>query len=340
MIAETRPSNGTEIAGSEPVDLGLPLIVCPAKRLSASRVGPVRHTRSRFDPSELEMLEIEPPTENPIDDSMRMWLQRIGRNQLLNSDQETALARHYRTGCHDCKSMLIESNLRLVVSIAKRFVGRGLSIQDLIQDGNMGLIRAVEKFDPEKGFRFSTYATWWIRQAITRSISDHGRTIRVPVHTLECVNRMMKRVNVLQQELGREPTNLEISATLNISIDKLEELQRAINDPMSLDTPVGESEDSVLSEFVVDGRRESPADAAVRSVMRKRIDTVLDTLEEREKDVIAMRFGFADGQPHTLEEVARFLQLTRERIRQIEQRSLQKLKEPERADPLRALLAD
>jgi len=267
-----------------------------------------------------------------------MWLHRIGKISLLNADDEVSLARHTRDGCSDCKMALIEANLRLVVSIAKRFAGRGLAMHDLIQEGNLGLIRAVEKFDPDRGFRFSTYATWWVRQAISRAISDHGRTIRVPVHTLEAVNRMMKVNNQLQQDLGREATAAEIAAVLGLPTERVEEFFRAISDPLSLDTPVGDSEDAALGEFVVDRQSETPADAAARSIMRGKIEDVLWTLADREREVIVMRYGLLDGQPHTLEEVARCFQVTRERIRQIEQKSLKKLKHPSRSQPLQELL--
>lgn len=274
-----------------------------------------------------------------LEDSVRTWLRKIGRIPLLTSEQEIAFARHGRTGCADCKKALIEANLRLVVSIAKRFVGRGLSMQDLIQEGNMGLIRAVEKFDPERGFRFSTYATWWVRQAISRAICDHGRTIRIPVHTLEAVNRMLKATSQLQQTLGREATSTEIGVTMNLSAEKVEDYYRAIAEPLSLDTPVGESEDAALCEFIVDKGVETPADAALRAMLRHRIDAILGTLSDRERDVIAMRYGLLNGQPHTLEEVARSFQVTRERIRQIEQKALKKLKHPSRALPLKELIA-
>lgn len=263
-----------------------------------------------------------------VDDSVRMWLRRIGRIPLLTPDQEVSFARHSRMGCERCKAALVESNLRLVVSIAKRFAGRGLSMQDLIQEGNIGLIRAVEKYDPDKGFRFSTYATWWIRQAISRAISDHGRTIRVPVHTLEMVNRLVKTAGHLTQLLGREATNAEIGDMLQIPPEKVRDYNRAIVEPLSLDTPVGEYEDSALSDFVIDRYGETPADAAMRSMMRSRIEAMLDTLSDREREVITMRYGLSDGQPHTLEEVAKAFQVTRERIRQIEQKSLKKLKQP------------
>lgn len=275
---------------------------------------------------------------NSVDDSVKMWLRKIGRIPLLTAEQELSLARSAQTGSAPCKQILIESNLRLVVSIAKKFLGRGLSMQDLIQEGNMGLIRAVEKFDANRGFRFSTYATWWIRQAISRAISDQGRTIRVPVHTLEAVNRLMRAANQLQQTLGREPTTLELADELGITEDKVHDFLRAITEPLSLETPIGESEDSTLAEFIVDGQGETPADAAVRSVLRRRIDDVLGALTEREREVILMRFGLVDGQPHTLEEVARSFQVTRERIRQIEQKSLKKLKHPSRSRHLQELL--
>ncbi|HEY0866004.1 MAG TPA: sigma-70 family RNA polymerase sigma factor [Fimbriimonas sp.] len=263
-----------------------------------------------------------------VEDSVRMWLKRIGRIPLLCAEQEYRIARHSRKGCANCKQALVEANMRLVVSIAKKFSGRGLSMQDLIQEGNMGLIRAVEKFDPEKGFRFSTYATWWIRQAISRGISDHGRTIRVPVHTIEIVNRLLKCGSHLQQALGREATSAEIGESMNLPPERVANYYRSITEPISLDTPMGESDDSSLSEFIVDSSGETPVDAAMRAVLRSSIDSMLGNLSERERDVIALRYGLTDGQPHTLEEVAQAFQVTRERIRQIEQNSLKKLKQP------------
>ena len=272
-----------------------------------------------------------------IDDSVRMWLRRIGQTPLLNPEQEIYLARHAANGCETCKRVLIESNLRLVVSIAKKYVGRGLSMQDLIQEGNMGLIRAVEKFDPERGFRFSTYATWWIRQAICRAISDHGRTIRVPVHTLEAVNRMMKTSQALQQSLGRDPTVQELATALGVTPEKIQDFFRAVAEPLSLETPVGESEDASLSEFLEDRVELNPAEAAMRTLIRRRLNEILDCLTEREREVIYMRYGLPDGRPHTLEEVARAFAVTRERIRQIEQKGLKKLKHPSRAQSLQEL---
>lgn len=272
-----------------------------------------------------------------VDDSVRTWLKRIGRVPLLNAEQELALARHAAGGCENCKLMLIEANLRLVVSIAKRFVNRGLSFQDLIQEGNMGLIRAVEKFDPERGFRFSTYATWWVRQAISRAISDHGRTIRVPVHAQEALSRMMKIAGLIQQERGRDATYAELGEALNMSAERVQEVLRALSEPLSLETPVGEGEEASLGEFLVDSS-DNPAEMALQAYVRRKIEDVLATLTPRERKVIVLRFGLSDGRPHTLEEVAQHMQVTRERIRQIEQKSLKKLKDPVRARSLRELL--
>jgi len=273
-----------------------------------------------------------------VDDPVRMWLKRIGRTPLLTMEQEVELAKSSASGCTVCKQTLVEANLRLVVSIAKRFMGRGLSIQDLIQEGNMGLMRAVEKFDYRKGYRFSTYATWWIRQSISRSISDNGRTIRVPVHTLEAVNRLTKVATTLQQLLGREATYGEIGQAAKMSPERVRHYRRATAEPVSLESRVGESEEASLGEFLIDLSTESASDVAVRSMVRSRIEAVLDTLGEREKDVISMRYGLTDGRSHTLEEVAKAFQLTRERIRQIEQSSLKKLKHPSRSRRLLEVL--
>jgi RNA polymerase primary sigma factor len=273
-----------------------------------------------------------------FDDSVRMWLKKIGQIPLLTAEEELALARHTTVGCHACKSLLIEANLRLVVSIAKRFMNRGLSLQDLIQEGNMGLIRAVEKFDPERGFRFSTYATWWVKQAISRAIYDQGRTIRVPVHTLEAVNRMLRSASQVQQKYGREVTPGEIANELNMTCEKVNEFLRVVSEPVSLETPVGDSDDVSLCEFIEDRCCETPADAAYRAILRGRIDAVLSTLSPRERDVIAMRYGLLDGRARTLEEVAKAFEVTRERIRQIEQKCLKKLKHPSRSGALQEML--
>lgn len=273
-----------------------------------------------------------------LDDSVRCWLRKIGTIPLLGAEQEVALSRCAQTGCDACKRTMVEANLRLVVSIAKRFLGRGLSMQDLIQEGNVGLIRAVEKFDPARGYRFSTYATWWIRQAISRAVSDQGRTIRVPIHTLEAVNRLARCASSLQQQLGREATDVEIATTLGLTIEKVGELRRAVSEPVSLESRIGESEDSEFGEFLEDQRNETAEASANRSYVRNRINDILDTLTERERGVILLRFGLADGRAYTLEEVATAFQVTRERVRQIEQSSLKKLKHPSRARRLLEVL--
>jgi len=310
------------------------------RSLTTSRVGPAR-TEGEFEP-QYQTVEAVTLIEDAVgvDDSVRMWLKRIGSIPLLTQEQEQHVATLANNGCPACKKILIEANLRLVVSIAKKFAGRGLGMQDLIQEGNIGLMRAVDKFDAKRGFRFSTYATWWIRQAISRAISDQGRTIRVPVHTLEAVNRMLRTAHQLQTKLGREATLLEISEAVGLPQEKVQDFLRSIHDPLSLETPLGESEDSSLSEFIIDRAHETPAESAMREFARKQVDKVLSTLIEREREVIAMRYGLWDGQPHTLEEVARFFQVTRERVRQIEQKALKKLKHPSRARYLAEILQD
>jgi RNA polymerase primary sigma factor len=267
-----------------------------------------------------------------------MWLKRIGRIPLLTSEQEIELARCGERGCRECRRTMIEANLRLVVSIAKKFMNRGLSMQDLIQEGNMGLLRAVEKFDYRKGYRFSTYATWWIRQAISRAVSDTSRTIRIPVHTLECINRLSKEAGRLQQLLGREATETELAESLRMPVEKVRGFLKAVNEPMSLDMAVGESDDTPLGDFITDPLSESAPDAAALAILRSCIQDILQSMTERERAVLELRFGLNDGRSRTLEEVAQALQITRERVRQIEQQGIRHLRHPSRAHRLLALL--
>ena len=272
----------------------------------------------------------------PIDDSVRMWLREIGRTPLLTIDQEVELARtiaerdEKTPEAQLAKEKLIQANLRLVVSIAKRYSGRGMSFPDLIQEGNIGLIRAVEKFDYTKGYKFSTYATWWIRQAITRAIADQGRTIRIPVHMVETINRLMKTSSHLLQELGREPTLDELAREMELPVERVSEIIRIAPAPLSLETPIGEEEDSHLADFIQDQESISPDDAAGHQLLRERIVEVLSELSSRERDVLRMRFGLDDGYPRTLEEVGRHFQVTRERIRQIEAKAIKKLRHAKR----------
>jgi RNA polymerase primary sigma factor len=287
--------------------------------------------------AEVAYYEPAPPTEAlPLDDAVRMWLREIGKTPLLTLSQEIALAKRIEKGDEEAKVILTQANLRLVVSVAKRYGGRGIAFSDLIQEGNIGLLRAVEKYDYRKGFKFSTYATWWIRQAITRAIADQGRTIRIPVHMVETINRLVKLSGQLLQQLGREPTLEEIARAMDTSVERVSEIMRIAPEPLSLETPVGEEEDSHLSDFVPDDDCGTPSDAAARAVLRERINTVLASLTDRERDVVKMRFGLmGDGSPHTLEEVGRHFRVTRERIRQIEAKALKKLRCPDRSAYLR-----
>lgn len=271
----------------------------------------------------------------PLDDSVRMWLREIGKTPLLTPEEEQHLARLVAQGDEEAKRKLTLANLRLVVSIAKRYSGRGMAFSDLIQEGNLGLIRAVEKFDYRRGYKFSTYATWWIRQAITRAIADQARTIRIPVHMVETINRLMKRRSHLEQQLGRTPTPEELAEDMGISVDKVNEIIRIAPEPLSLDTPVGEEEDSHLMDFIEDDNCDSPTEAADRSLLRDRIEEALRVLTDREREVIKMRFGLIDGMPHTLEEVGRHFNVTRERIRQIEAKAIKKLRNRNNCKKLR-----
>ena len=275
-----------------------------------------------------------------IDDPVRMYLKEIGKVPLLTADEELDLAVKMENGDKDAKQKLCEANLRLVVSIAKRYVGRGMQFLDLIQEGNMGLIKAVEKFDYTKGFKFSTYATWWIRQAITRSIADQARTIRIPVHMVETINKQIRVTRQLLQELGRDPSPEEIAAEMDIPVEKVREISKIAQEPVSLETPIGEEEDSHLGDFIPDEDVPSPADAAAFSMLRDQLNEVLATLTEREQEVLKLRFGLDDGRQRTLEEVGQQFNVTRERIRQIEAKALRKLRHPNRSKRLKDYLED
>ena len=275
-----------------------------------------------------------------INDPVRMYLKEIGRINLLTSDEEFEYAKRAEEGDEEAKRMLAESNLRLVVSIAKRYVGRGMLFLDLIQEGNIGLMKAVDKFDPTKGYKFSTYATWWIRQAITRAIADQARTIRVPVHMVETINKLARVQRQLTQELNREPTEEEIAKKLGISIDKVREVYKISQDPVSLETPIGEEDDSHLGDFIKDERTMGPEEYATVEMLKEELSGVLSTLTDREEKVLRLRFGLNDGQCRTLEEVGQIFGVTRERIRQIEAKALRKLRHPSRSRKLKDFLTD
>ncbi|QUH27358.1 RNA polymerase sigma factor RpoD [Serpentinicella alkaliphila] len=273
-----------------------------------------------------------------IDDPVRMYLKEIGKVPLLTGEEEIALAQRMEDGDEDAKKKLVEANLRLVVSIAKRYVGRGMLFLDLIQEGNLGLIKAVEKFDYRKGYKFSTYATWWIRQAITRAIADQARTIRIPVHMVETINKLIRVSRQLLQELGREPKPEEIATEMDISEDKVREILKIAQEPVSLETPIGEEEDSHLGDFIPDEDAPAPAEAAAFSLLKEQLVDVLDTLTPREQKVLRLRFGLDDGRARTLEEVGKKFEVTRERIRQIEAKALRKLRHPSRSKKLKDYL--
>ena len=273
-----------------------------------------------------------------IDDPVRMYLKEIGKVHLLTAEEEIDLAKRMEAGDESAKKMLCEANLRLVVSIAKRYVGRGMLFLDLIQEGNLGLIKAVDKFDYRKGYKFSTYATWWIRQAITRSIADQARTIRIPVHMVETINKLIRVSRQLLQNFGREPSPEEIAKEMGITVEKVREIQKIALEPVSLETPIGEEEDSHLGDFIPDDDAPSPAEAAAFSMLKEQLLDVLDTLTDREKKVLMLRFGIEDGRARTLEEVGREFSVTRERIRQIESKALKKLRHPSRSKKLKDYL--
>ncbi len=301
--------------------------------------------------TELQDLEAEPladadePLEEALpadgaklDDPVRMYLKEIGKIPLLSPEQELDIAKRMSEGDESARKAMTEANLRLVVSIAKRYVGRGMQLLDLIQEGNLGLLKAVEKFDYTKGYKFSTYATWWIRQSITRAIADQARTIRIPVHMVETINRVIRTAHSMVQSLGREPTAEEIAAEMHLELSKVEEILKIAQEPVSLETPIGEEEDSHLGDFIQDEEASQPAEAASYTLLREQLEEVLTTLTPREEQVLRMRFGLTDGKAHTLEEVGKEFDVTRERIRQIESKALRKLRHPSRSKKLRDFL--
>ena len=287
---------------------------------------------------DVEAIDLSVPENISIEDPVRMYLKEIGKIPLLSMEDETRLAKQMELGDSEARKQLAEANLRLVVSIAKRYVGRGMQLLDLIQEGNLGLIKAVEKFDYRKGYKFSTYATWWIRQAITRAIADQARTIRIPVHMVETINRLIRTQRQLVQELGREPSVEEIAARMELPPERVSEIQKIAQEPVSLETPIGEEEDSHLGDFIQDDQVAVPVDQATFTLLREQLMEALETLTDREQKVSRLRFGLDDGRPRTLEEVGREFQVTRERIRQIEAKALRKLRHPSRSKKLKDYL--
>ncbi len=293
---------------------------------------------SEEDDVDMEKIDLSVPDGISIEDPVRMYLKEIGKVPLLSAEEEIELAKRMADGDEDAKKRLAEANLRLVVSIAKRYVGRGMLFLDLIQEGNLGLIKAVEKFDYQKGFKFSTYATWWIRQAITRAIADQARTIRIPVHMVETINKLIRVSRQLLQELGREPTPEEIAEEMDMPVERVREILKISQEPVSLETPIGEEEDSHLGDFIQDDNVPVPAEAAAATLLKEQLSEVLNTLTEREQKVLRLRFGMNDGRARTLEEVGKEFDVTRERIRQIEAKALRKLRHPSRSRKLRDYL--
>lgn len=293
---------------------------------------------AKGDDDEFDLNDLSVPPGVKINDPVRMYLKEIGRVDLLSAEEEIKLANRIEEGDEEAKRRLAEANLRLVVSIAKRYVGRGMLFLDLIQEGNMGLIKAVEKFDYRKGFKFSTYATWWIRQAITRAIADQARTIRIPVHMVETINKLIRVQRQLLQDLGREPTPEEIGEDMDLTPDKVREILKIAQEPVSLETPIGEEDDSHLGDFIEDQDATSPSEHAAYELLKEQLEDVLDTLTDREENVLRLRFGLDDGRTRTLEEVGKVFGVTRERIRQIEAKALRKLRHPSRSKRLKDFL--
>lgn len=301
-------------------------------------VGEIDAELEKLEEQEEEELDLSIPEGISIDDPVRMYLKEIGKVPLLNTEEEIDLAQRMLAGDIEARRRLAEANLRLVVSIAKRYVGRGMLFLDLIQEGNLGLIKAVEKFDYAKGYKFSTYATWWIRQAITRAIADQARTIRIPVHMVETINKLIRVSRQLLQEFGREPSPEEIAKEMGMSVEKVREIQKIAQEPVSLETPIGEEEDSHLGDFIPDDEAPAPAEAASFMLLKEQLVDVLSSLTDREEKVLRLRFGLDDGRARTLEEVGREFQVTRERIRQIEAKALRKLRHPSRSKKLKDYL--
>jgi len=296
------------------------------------------HELEKDDEDEFDLNDLSVPPGVKINDPVRMYLKEIGRVDLLSADEEIELAKRIEQGDEEAKRRLAEANLRLVVSIAKRYVGRGMLFLDLIQEGNMGLIKAVEKFDYDKGFKFSTYATWWIRQAITRAIADQARTIRIPVHMVETINKLIRVQRQLLQDLGREPSPEEIAEEMDLTPEKVREILKIAQEPVSLETPIGEEDDSHLGDFIEDQDATSPSEHAAYELLKEQLEDVLDTLTDREENVLRLRFGLDDGRTRTLEEVGKVFGVTRERIRQIEAKALRKLRHPSRSKRLKDFL--
>lgn len=299
---------------------------------------PASHANNDESETDFKLDDLSVPPGIKINDPVRMYLKEIGRVPLLSSDEEIELAKRIEQGDEEAKRRLAEANLRLVVSIAKRYVGRGMLFLDLIQEGNMGLIKAVEKFDYLKGYKFSTYATWWIRQAITRAIADQARTIRIPVHMVETINKLIRIQRQLLQELGREPSPEEVAEEMDITPEKVREILKIAQEPVSLETPIGEEDDSHLGDFIEDQDALAPSDAAAYELLKEQLEDVLDTLTDREENVLRLRFGLDDGRTRTLEEVGKVFGVTRERIRQIEAKALRKLRHPSRSKRLKDFL--
>ena len=323
-------SCGIEIDVADVLELLGPDLEPPAEELQSLEDDPIGNAEESPEDVSSDLIK--------LDDPVRMYLKEIGKIKLLSPDEELEVARCMAEGDADARKKMTESNLRLVVSIAKRYVGRGMQLLDLVQEGNLGLLKAVEKFDYTKGYKFSTYATWWIRQAITRAIADQARTIRIPVHMVETINRVIRTAHSMVQELGREPSAEEIAAEMKLDVSKVEEILKIAQEPVSLETPIGEEEDSHLGDFIQDEVVSQPAEAASFTLLREQLEEVLTTLTPREEQVLRMRFGLSDGKSHTLEEVGKEFDVTRERIRQIESKALRKLRHPSRSKKLRDFL--